>query len=382
MATGYVLERRERIEEMLRPLFEDCHVVDFRAGTVFRGPTSRYCELHRKEVEKGLRRLPGAYCFEKLDGRTYLTYTLPALGAHRVSVPLHLLLFVATVLTTLVAGASWRFDKFLVELGASITGAAGSQPLGDLFGNLVAQGGMFSLAIILILGTHECGHYLMARRYGMLVTPPFFLPAPIPPIGTFGAVIRMRSPMMHRRALMDIGVAGPLAGLVVAFPFLIYGLSHAKFMIVRYWEPGGGLYFGHSLLTWGLSRLLLGAPPPGYAVDWLSHPFAWAGWIGLLVTSLNLMPVGQLDGGHVAYALVGRRQRLVAWFFIGALLALSRQWPGWVFWTVLMVALVRVSHPPVVLEGVKLGRGRKVLGWAMIVVLLLLFLPAPVRGVF
>ena len=94
------------------------------------------------------------------------------------------------------------------------------------------------------------------------------------------------------------------------------------------------------------------------------------------------MPVGQLDGGHVAYALVGRRQRLVAWFFIGALLALSRQWPGWVFWTVLMVALVRVSHPPVVLEGVKLGRGRKVLGWAMMVLLLLLFLPAPVRGVF
>ena len=379
---AYSLETRERIEEMLRPLFEDCHIVDFRAGTVFRGPTSHYCNVHRREVERGLRRLPGAYCFEKLDGRTYLTYTLPAPGAHRVSVPLHILLFVATVLTTLVAGASWRFDRFLVELAGSITGASGGQPLGDLLHSLVVEGGMFSLAIILILGTHECGHYLMARRYGMLVTPPFFLPAPIPPIGTFGAVIRMRSPMMHRRALMDIGVAGPLAGLAVALPFLTYGLAHAKFMIVRYWEPGGGLHFGHSLLTWGLSRLLVGTPPPGYAVDWLSHPFAWAGWIGMLVTSLNLMPVGQLDGSHVAYALVGRRQRLVAWFFIGALLALARQWPGWIFWTVLMVFLVRVSHPPVVLERVGLGPGRRLLGWAMVVLLLLLFLPAPVRGVF
>jgi membrane-associated protease RseP (regulator of RpoE activity) len=299
-----------------------------------------------------------------------------------VNVVLHAALLLATVLTTLVAGANWRFDQFLAELGGSLGGVAGSAPLGELLGELVVRGGPFSLAILLILGAHESGHYVMARRYGMLVTPPFFLPAPIPPIGTFGAVIKIRSPMMHRRALLDIGLAGPVAGVVVALPILIYGLTQSEFEVIRTWDPAA-VRFGHSALTWLLARLCVGAPEPGYMLDWLSHPFAWAGWIGLLITSLNLIPVGQLDGGHVAYALVGRRQRHAAYFFFGILLALAwTQWPGWAVWCVVMMLVMRVAHPPVVVEDVPLDTRRRVIGWAAMVFFVLVFMPAPVTGVF
>lgn len=375
-------DTHERVEWILRPLFTDYRVLEFRGGSIFRGVASPYCIQHRKEVDEGLGRLPGAYCFESVDGRTMLTYTLPGPDAKPVNRLLHTILLLATVLTTLVAGAQWRFDSFLGEVVASVSGARGSTPVAEILSALATEGGLFSLAILLILGTHECGHYFMARRYGMLVTPPFFLPAPIPPIGTFGAVIRMRSPMLHRRALLDIGVAGPFAGFVVALPFLIYGLTQSEFVIVRYWQEGGDLTFGHSLLTWGLSRLIVGAPPPGYALDWLSHPFAWAGWIGMLVTALNLIPVGQLDGSHVVYALFGRWQRLVAYFMIGMLVALAFQWPGWMVWCVIMVLLMRVTHPPVVFDDEPLGRRRRLVGWAAFALFVLLFMPIPVGGVF
>jgi len=379
---GYDPEPRERAEWILGPLFTNYQVIEYSAGTIFRGPISPYCEMHRREVVRGLRRLRGAYCFERLGGTTYLTCTLPGPNVKPVNRVLHVALFAGTVLTTLLAGAGFSFHGFLRELGRSLTGVIGSMSQGELWGALLRDGWCFSLAILLILGCHECGHYFMARRYGMIVTPPFFLPAPIPPIGTFGAVIKMRSPMLHRRALLDIGLAGPIAGLAVALPFLISGLSHAKFVWVRYLEFKGGLYFGNSLLTWGLSRLLVGVPPPGYVVDWLSHPFAWAGWIGLLVTSLNLIPVGQLDGGHVAYALFGRRQRSVAFFMFGVLLALTGRWLGWALWCLVMAVLMKVAHPPVVIEDVRLGPGRRALGWASFVLFLLIFMPAPVAGVF
>jgi hypothetical protein len=437
---------RVRVESILGPLFVGYRVLEFRGGTVFRGPISFYCEAHRAEVERGLRHLPGGYCFERMDGTAYLTYTLPAPTFRPTNASLHLSLFLATVLTTLLAGASLRqppadaeegpdnlpgnycFHEgsmpreargllpgmalqpigklsplglsiqgglsgpvaeasslpcgLLEELGFNLRWARGSGSLAEAFRRLFVLGGPFSLAILLILGSHELGHYVMARRYGMLVTPPFFLPAPIPPIGTFGAVIKMRSPMLHRRALLDIGLAGPLAGLAVAFPFLIYGILHSRFEMIRYWEKDGNLYFGNSVLTWGLTRLLAGPPPTGYMLDWLSHPFAWAGWIGLLVTSLNLIPVGQLDGGHVAYALVGRRQHLVAYFVVGMLLALAHRWPGWMLWCVIMVTVMRLAHPPVAIEDVALGPGRRALGWLALLLFLLLFMPAPVSGVF
>ncbi len=373
---------REQLRAILAPLFTECHEVEFRGGTLFFGWASSYCEEHRREVEVGLRQLPGGFCFERLGGRLHLTCALPGPQAKPVRWLLHAGLLAATILTTLMAGAMWSFDNFFAELWASLVGAPESMSLLELGRTLLIEGGPFSFAIILILGTHESGHYLMARRYGMLVTPPFFLPAPLPPVGTFGAIIRMRSPMLHRRALLDIGLAGPLAGLAVSLPFLLYGITQCRFDRLPWaWTADGGLTFGNSLFTWLLSRFYIGVPA-NYTIDWLSHPFAWAGWIGLLVTALNLIPVGQLDGSHVTYALVGRRQRLVAFFFIGTLIALSQQWRGWLIWIVIMVAILRIAHPPVIIESLPLDRRRRILGWIAAVIFLLIFMPAPVRGVF
>jgi hypothetical protein len=362
----------------LQPLFQSYQVLEFSGGVIFRGPASDYCLNHREQVADGLRRLPGAHAFEELDGRTMLTYTAPAPHVKPVNRVLHTVLFLLTVLTTLVAGAHWRFDQFVAELIGGLAGAPGSVSVGALFGDLVSSGWRFSLAILAILGAHESGHYLMARRYGMLVTPPFFLPAPIPPIGTFGALIKIRSPMMHKRALLDIGLAGPVSGVIVALPILLVGLCQSQFEIVRYWDPNE-IQFGHSLLTWLLTRLTLGVPEPGYALNWLANPLAWAGWIGLLVTMLNLIPVGQLDGGHVVYALFGRRQRLVAWFFFGVLVALAyTQWPGWAVWILIITVLMRATHPPVVIDDVRLNARRRLIGWAALVFFVLVFMPAPV----
>ena len=374
-------EPQGRVEWFLGPLFTRYSVIEFRGGTIFRGPASSYCQAHRREVEDGLRRLGSKHCFESLDGVTYLTCTLPGPAAKPVNRLLHAVLFAATVVTTLVAGADWRFDEFLIALGGSLTGASGSEPLGSLWSSLLTHGAPFSAAILVILGVHECGHYVLARRYGMLVTPPFFLPAPIPPIGTFGAVIKIRSPMLHRRALLDIGLAGPVAGFVVALPILIYGLSHCEFVLKEQVERHLGVLFGNSALTWGLTRLLVGVPPPGYVLNWLSNPFAWAGWIGLLVTALNLLPVGQLDGGHIAYALVGRWQRHFAYFVLGVLLVFLKRWPGWAVWGIVMIALIRIAHPPVVIEEVRLSPGRRVLGWVAMGLLLATFIPVPVASV-
>ena len=177
-------------------------------------------------------------------------------------------------------------------------------------------------------------------------------------------------------------MAGPVAGVIVALPLLIYGIAHSRFEIVQYWREGY-VHFGHSFLTWAISHLIVGAPPTGYVLDWLSHPFAFAGWIGLLVTMLNLIPVGQLDGGHVVYALVGRRQRRFAFFFFGVLLALSwTKWPGWSLWVIVMLLLMRIAHPPAVIDSVPLDRKRTIIGWAAMVFFILIFMPAPVMGVF
>ncbi|NQT86412.1 site-2 protease family protein [bacterium] len=369
-------------QRLLQQLFADCMVREFGrsgiGGRVFNGRASAFCLEQRREADALLRKLPGNHCFEEIDGETFLTYVQPGPAYKPVNRTLHTVLLLATVLTTLIAGAQWYFVDFLDVLAASLAGEPESMPVGELLLALVAAGGLFSIAIVMILGAHECGHYFMARRYGMLVTPPFFLPAPVPPVGTFGAVIRMRSPMMHRRALLDIGLAGPIAGLVVAMPFLVYGILHSQFAVIPTWERGNVL-FGDSLLTWGLTRLLLGVAPAGYGFNWLGHPFAWAGWVGLLVTALNLMPVGQLDGGHAAYALFGRRQRLVASFFVGMLLALSLQFKGWLVWCLLITFFIGIAHPPVMVEDVTLDPGRRVLGWASLVILILIFVPAPVH---
>ncbi len=267
----------------------------------------------------------------------------------------NLVLLGATLLTTLTVGAA--------NEGVNVF----RHPSGLL------AGVPFAFSLLLILGIHELGHYFTARSYGVEVTLPYFIPAPIG-LGTFGAFIKMKSPVTDRKALFDVGLAGPLAGLVIAIPVLIIGLKHSQ--IIPALEPGRiGIRLGSPLLFSFIQRLTLGSLPEN--VDVLLHPVAFAGWIGLFVTALNLLPIGQLDGGHVSYALLGRHHR---WVAIGTLLGLlvmgTLFWPGWLFWAGLTLAL-GLKHPPPLNDVTPLDRRRRVGGVLSFLLLLSLITPAP-----
>jgi membrane-associated protease RseP (regulator of RpoE activity) len=268
----------------------------------------------------------------------------------------NIVLFLLTLLTTVLAGA-------LQE---------GVNPLknpGEIY-----RGIPFSFALMGILLAHELGHYLVARKYGMNVTLPYFIPAPSF-IGTFGAFIKMRSPARDRRMLMDIGAAGPLTGVVISIPFLVLGLRLSEVKLV---EGQAGMALGDSLLLFLISKLVVGTLPPGQ--DIIIHPVGFAGWIGLLVTSLNLLPVGQLDGGHVAYALLGERQNKISKFVFFGLLGLGIfGWEGWLVWG-LLLWIMGVRHPPPMEWWIPLDRKRKMIGWLTIAVFILTFIPVPFRG--
>ena len=163
---------------------------------------------------------------------------------------------------------------------------------------LIVGGPAYSFAIILILLGHEMGHYFMSRRYGIRATLPFFLPLPLPPFGTLGAVIRMESTVSSRKALFDTGVAGPLTSLILSIPAIVIGLKLSKVIPVSHIKEGA-IRLADPLLFSFIQRLVMGEIPENY--DILLHPIGYAGWVGLFVTALNLLPVGQLDGGHIAY---------------------------------------------------------------------------------
>jgi membrane-associated protease RseP (regulator of RpoE activity) len=239
----------------------------------------------------------------------------------------------------------------------------------------IYKGIPFSFSLLLILGTHEMGHYMASRRHHLDVSLPYFIPAPPFPfiIGTFGAFIRIRSPIRDKRALMDVGCAGPLTGVAMAIPFIMLGL---KLSAVQY-VPGKshGIILGEPLLFQALSWLTLG--PLGENDHIMLHPVAFAGWIGMFVTALNLLPVGQLDGGHVLYALFPEYHRRVSTSVIGILVVCGLVfWAGWLVWAVLLVFL-GVRHPPPYRDWVPLDRRRKLLGALTLVVFLLTFAPTP-----
>jgi membrane-associated protease RseP (regulator of RpoE activity) len=272
---------------------------------------------------------------------------------------LHLALFGATVITTIVAGAIQQGVNPLEHPG------------------LLYQGIPFSFTLILILGTHEMGHYLVSRRHRLDVTLPFFIPAPPIPfiIGTFGAFIRIRSPIQDKRALLDVGCSGPLTGVAISIPVILVGLKLSTVSVM----PGGteDLVLGEPLLFQFLSWLVLGPLTPQHQV--LLHPVAFAGWIGLLVTALNLLPVGQLDGGHVSYALFPAYHRYVSLGCLGLLVVCGVLfWEGWLVWA-LLLAFLGFRHPRPFYEWVPLDRSRKVLGFVTILVFLLTFTPTPFK---
>lgn len=254
----------------------------------------------------------------------------------------------------------------------TIAGAflAGVNPLEQP--RLIHYGFMFSLPLMSILVVHELGHYIAARYHRVMVTPPYFIPAPSI-IGTFGAFIKIKSPLPDRNSLIDIGAAGPLAGIAVAIPVLVIGLilSEAREVVQL-----SGISLGTSILFEFLTRVVHGAIPEGY--DIVLHPVAFAGWIGMLVTALNLLPVGQLDGGHIAYALFGDRYSGVSRVFPILLVPMGILWEGWIIWAILLI-LLGTGHPPPMDIHTELSSGRKAVGIVSFIIFILCFTPVPVK---
>jgi len=230
----------------------------------------------------------------------------------------------------------------------------------------------FSVTLLSILLTHELSHYFASRRHNVSVTLPYFIPAPSI-IGTFGAIIKIKPPIYDRRSFLDIGAAGPLAGFVAAVIATTVGLSYSEIL------PAGGLKegfsLGNSILFSFLTELILNIEIGRY--DVLLHPVAFAGWIGLFVTSVNLLPVGQLDGGHIAYAILGEEQRWIARLLIILLFILGfTYWEGWIVWAFLLL-LIGYRHPSVLYPEVKLNRKRKFIGWLSFIIFIITFVPVP-----
>jgi len=294
---------------------------------------------------------------------------------------IHIILFLLTVATTFITGLSFG---------------------GDIISAL-----SFSFALLFILGSHEMGHYYYGKKYGVDITPPYFIPAPpfISPIGTFGAFIKIKSPISTKKALFDIGIAGPLAGIVATVPVLIIGIKLSTIVDMSEHAAEGGLVLGTPLIMRLFSDIFYGPMPQGY--DLFLHPVAFAGWVGLFVTALNLIPSGQLDGGHITYALFSKKyHRYISLAMITVLvifgigtevligvgndlfgsgfnwfsqsLPLVEGWPGWILWAVLLI-LMGTKHPPTMYEDTKLDMGRRILALVSLLIFIGCFTPMPIK---
>lgn len=241
-------------------------------------------------------------------------------------------------------------------------------------------GWAYSATILAILGCHELGHYVACRYYDVDASLPFFLPVPITLTGTLGAFIRIREPIPYKRWLFDIGIAGPIAGFLVALPALVIGIAMSHVAPLR---GESGLFLGEPLLLKAVSWIFWGSMPDTQTL--VLHPVAFAAWFGLLATALNLFPVGQLDGGHISYAVLGRRSTYVTVAMIGVAIVLSYRSASWIVWTIVVTGMLfafGVRHPPVLDEDVPLDASRKILAVVAAVIFALCFTPAPIQELF
>ncbi len=295
----------------------------------------------------------------------------------------HIILFILTVVTTFISG-------YLID-------------------GTIASGIYFSTSLLIILGAHEMGHYFYARKHRVTVTPPYFIPAPpfISPIGTFGAVIQIKSRMNSKKELFDVGVAGPILGIIFAFPILLIGLYLSKIVVLDNDVVASGFALGDSLVFLLFSKIVFGNIQQGAEI--FLHPIAFAGWIGLLVTALNLIPSGQLDGGHIVYSVFPKKWHLIISKTAIALLIIfgfgTRQiffllkeynifdvagtslsflefegWLGWLLWA-LILTFLGTKHPPTFYDEIDIGAKRKLIAILALLIFVVCFIPVPIKVV-
>ncbi len=352
------IEIEQRLHE-LRILLQDFFELDaaYHSGnqTLFQGrPSSPQNVLWKDSIRERLAQYGYDSSIEQNGDRFILVVS--KIGEQRKKkVPwVHILLFAATVISVFVAGA--------IQEGQNIL----SNPV------LVLRGASFAVPMILMLTFHELGHYFVSRKRKIDVSLPYFIPAPTF-LGTFGAVIKSKSPFRNRRDLIDVGSAGPIAGFAVAVIATSIGLGQSHIIPD---STKGLVVFGDPIIFKILSRVILGNLPPGHSI--LASPMAFAGWVGILITMLNLLPVGQFDGGHILYALLGRKQHLIAWGVVPLLFLLGLFWPGWFVWGGLAL-IMRANHPPTLNDSLDLDPKRRMIGWLTVGIFVLSFIPVPIR---
>lgn len=282
---------------------------------------------------------------------------------------LHLLLLILTAVSTTLAGAD-HYLGFMSDYGRPAAAVD--------WAPLLFHGLWYSGTILLILGAHELGHYLACRYYQVDASLPFFIPMPLVLTGTLGAFIRIREPIHTKRMLFDIGAAGPFAGFLFAVPALFIGVAMSH--VAKVPPDFTGLELGEPLLVKAASWLTWGSIPDGYSLN--MHPMAFAAWFGLLATALNLFPIGQLDGGHISYAVLGRGSSAITIAAIGIAVGLtffSRSWIAWTFMLVAMTLTMGPHHPRTVDEHVPLDRTRLWLAAAAVLIFILSFTYAPIE---
>ncbi len=359
----------------------------------FRGQLITEPERAYDQLEKSFREQKHTPLFRTEDDR-HVIVAMPGLVEIKPSNPLvNLILFIVTLFSVLFTGAILAFDEPVTDPNELLL--AGFQ--------LLWTGWPFAVSLLGILGAHEFGHYFAARYHRAPVTLPYFLPLPFPlsVFGTLGAVIQMKAPIRNRRVLLDIGIAGPLAGFIVAIPVLWIGLNlselttlpqtgfsmegnslfylFSKFVVFGKLLPEPVSYEGLNPVLYWIVYFFTGQPSPAGALDVTVHPVAWAGWAGLLVTGLNLIPAGQLDGGHTMFVLLGRRVSSLLPVIIGVLVLLGFVWQGWWLWAGLIFIMGR-RHAELLDEITPLDPGRRFLAIVTLFLFLIVIAPVPLRS--
>jgi membrane-associated protease RseP (regulator of RpoE activity) len=321
--------------------------------------------------------------FRKRDGQDEVTLLQGVIEPKPSNPLINLILFVATLISMAVAQ--------IFNFGSDIGDAAA-----------------FAVSLLTILLAHELGHYLAGRYHGTAVTLPYFIPIPFFLFGTAGAFIRLKEPPKNKRILLDIGVSGPLAGLVFAIPILILGLTLseidsipafipddqslilegnsilyllAKFAVFGEWLPSPLSFGDTSPLLYWVRYFFTGSPTPLGGMDVIIHPVAWAGWAGLLVTALNLIPAGQLDGGHLIFSLLGKRARTIFPFILGGLVLLGFAWSGWWLWVVLLIVFFGRVYAEPLDQITELDTRRKAVAVLGLIIFILVFTPLPLVAI-